>query len=315
MELRQLRHFIEVVRRGSINTAAAALGITQPGMTRSIKKLEDHFGCALLERSARGVTPTAMGRKVFEHALFVTNETSRVAAEVTAMRRGDLGHVAVGVSNNLSGHYLPAAVAQIVRERPLVTVALQDGYFEDLTPQLRSGELDFVFTIFPAYYAEPDLSYEPLMEVKSQIYGRTGHPLARAPATRAALAAAKWVFADQMHVTRFKDRFFAQHDVPVPASTVTAKSLETILALLPETDLLAVLPEYIAEREVAAKRLARVPFAEGVVVNKVGLVTIPGRRLSGAPAELAKCIRRVCGAADEDTARTTPRSGSSAASP
>jgi DNA-binding transcriptional LysR family regulator len=96
---------------------------------------------------------------------------------------------------------------------------------------------------------------------------------------------------------------------------VTAKSLETILALLPETDLLAVLPEYIAEREVAAKRLARVPFAEGVVVNKVGLVTIPGRRLSGAPAELAKCIRRVCGAADEDTARTTPRSGSSAASP
>jgi DNA-binding transcriptional LysR family regulator len=294
MELRQLRHFIEVVRRGSINTAAAALGITQPGVTRSVKKLEEHFGCPLLERSVRGVTPTVMGQKVYEHALFVTNESTRISAEVTALRTGDLGHVNVGVSNNFSGHYLPDAMARIMRQRSQVTISVHEGYFEDLTPRLRTGELDFVFSIFPAHYDEPDLDYEPLMAVKSYVYGRANHPLAKGPVTRVALAHAAWVFPEQTHVERFKDKFFTQHQLPLPNVRIAAKSLTTIRALLLETDLLALLPGYVVEDDVQAKRLVRIPFAQVVLTNQTGLVTTHGRKLSGAPLELAKSIRQVC---------------------
>jgi DNA-binding transcriptional LysR family regulator len=88
--------------------------------------------------------------------------------------------------------------------------------------------------------------------------------------------------------------FFAKHELPIPASRVTAKSLQAICALLPDTDLIALLPEYVVRDDVAAKRLVRIPYQQIVLTNKAGLVTTKGRQATGAAAVLAKALRQVC---------------------
>ena len=59
IELRYLRHFTAAVEQGGIGKAARSLNITQPGLTRSIRLLEEHLKVSLFERGSRGVTPTS----------------------------------------------------------------------------------------------------------------------------------------------------------------------------------------------------------------------------------------------------------------
>ena len=46
MDLRQLQTFREVVERGSFSAAADALGVTQPAVSRTLRKLEQQLGAA-----------------------------------------------------------------------------------------------------------------------------------------------------------------------------------------------------------------------------------------------------------------------------
>lgn len=57
-----IRHFAALaatVRHGSVTRAARAVNLTQPALTQAIARLEAELGCALFERGASGMTPTA----------------------------------------------------------------------------------------------------------------------------------------------------------------------------------------------------------------------------------------------------------------
>lgn len=61
MELKQLQYFRRAAKKKSISMAAEELYITQPAMSRCIKRLEDEIGLELLERNQDGVIPTKAG--------------------------------------------------------------------------------------------------------------------------------------------------------------------------------------------------------------------------------------------------------------
>lgn len=61
MELKQLQYFRRAAKKKSITLAAEELYITQPAMSRCIKRLEDEIGLQLLERNQDGVVPTKAG--------------------------------------------------------------------------------------------------------------------------------------------------------------------------------------------------------------------------------------------------------------
>lgn len=58
MELQQLRYFMALCERGSFTRAADQCAITQPALTRAIKKLEEELGGTLFERDASGAQLT-----------------------------------------------------------------------------------------------------------------------------------------------------------------------------------------------------------------------------------------------------------------
>ena len=54
MKLAQIRDFLAVVESGSISAAARKLGVSQPGLTKSLGLLESELGASLLQRDAIG---------------------------------------------------------------------------------------------------------------------------------------------------------------------------------------------------------------------------------------------------------------------
>ena len=61
LNLHHLRLFAAVVDHGGFTKAAAALNVSQPAISKSIKELETDLGLSLLDRSGRGSRLTPAG--------------------------------------------------------------------------------------------------------------------------------------------------------------------------------------------------------------------------------------------------------------
>ena len=67
-ELQDIRSFVKIAELGSFHEAAEVLHISQPALTRRIKKLEQGLGTSLLDRTTRRVSLTSVGRDFFPKA-------------------------------------------------------------------------------------------------------------------------------------------------------------------------------------------------------------------------------------------------------
>ncbi|MEU6349151.1 LysR family transcriptional regulator [Streptomyces sp. NPDC047072] len=91
VDLRQLRCLVAIVDEGTFTDAAAALGVSQAAVSRTLASLERALGVRLLRRTSREVTPTGTGLRVVAHA-------RRVLAEVDDLvREAVSGHTQVRV--------------------------------------------------------------------------------------------------------------------------------------------------------------------------------------------------------------------------
>jgi DNA-binding transcriptional LysR family regulator len=84
IELRHLRLVKAVAEEGSITRAAAALGSTQPAVTRLLRRLENTLGGPLFVRSRDGVEPTSLGKLVIARAQAVLPVIDSLRSDVEA---------------------------------------------------------------------------------------------------------------------------------------------------------------------------------------------------------------------------------------
>src|ERR687894_1435188 len=83
-----LRHFLVVAREGNVTAAAQRLGISQPALTKSIRRLEEECGAPLFDRHTRGVSLTLYGKALLRHARLIDTECRFATSEIEALRHG-----------------------------------------------------------------------------------------------------------------------------------------------------------------------------------------------------------------------------------
>ena len=116
--------FVAVVDAAGFTAAAAALGVSQPAVSRRIAALESRLGVRLLTRSTRRLRPTDAGASFYEHArraLGVLEEGECEAAAANADLRGSLRVTAPPASGR---HVIVPAVAAFGAAHPAITVDL-----------------------------------------------------------------------------------------------------------------------------------------------------------------------------------------------
>ena len=147
MELRLLKYFVTVADERHVGRAADRLNMTQPPLSRAIRRLEDEFGAQLLERTAQGVELTATGRILYQEATELLERADRLQRRVTtaagtdAIRIGTLADAADQVGTTL--------VAAFRRQQPHVEVIIREADLGDPTAGLRTGLVDVALTRTP----------------------------------------------------------------------------------------------------------------------------------------------------------------------
>ena len=142
----QLVAFLTVVRLGSVTSAAEELVVTQPSVSAAIGALERELGVALMERSGRGLRPTAAGELYATYAadvLGLLEQGARAAREATSDGRRTLRIGAV----TTAGEHLVAPLLRTFREaHGELEITLHVGNREDVFKRLLAREVDVAIT-------------------------------------------------------------------------------------------------------------------------------------------------------------------------
>lgn len=142
VDLYQLRTFVAVAREGSITRAAEVVHLSQPAVSAHVKEIEDALGLTLFERTSRGMSLTADGRRLLARAE-QTLAAHRALMEEAARSRGTLaGRLRLGVGSN-SNHEVIGRLLTTMSERfPQVEVTLRHARSVEILAGLRSDTFD-----------------------------------------------------------------------------------------------------------------------------------------------------------------------------
>lgn len=142
LDVRRLRVLREVARHGSLSAAAAALGYTQPAVSRQIAVLESEVGMQLLRRRPQGVTLTAAGRLLVARTDELLLSLSRAEEELRAHADLEGGTLRMAVFASAAASVAPQALARFRERHPAVELIVTVADPLDSLPLLRAGELD-----------------------------------------------------------------------------------------------------------------------------------------------------------------------------
>jgi LysR family nitrogen assimilation transcriptional regulator len=166
METRALRYFQTVAEFGSYSRASGFLRISQPAISRQIRKLEEEVGSALFKRHGHGVSLTEAGRILLERSQIALRQLEQTKAEIRGGRVGPSGVLSFAVPP-AAGHFLvPALVERFGREFPNVFLKVIGGFSGYIHEWLVRGQVDLACVHDPL----PQRGFEVIPLVREQVY-------------------------------------------------------------------------------------------------------------------------------------------------
>lgn len=138
-DLASLRLFLAVIDGGSLTAGAEKYGISLAAASKRVAELELHVGSALLLRAKHGVTPTAAGLAMQQHAIEVVGRLERLAVAMDDFRRGALGHLRLWANTSAFGGFLPELLAAYAKAHPKIRIDLEDASSEEAVRAVATG--------------------------------------------------------------------------------------------------------------------------------------------------------------------------------
>jgi DNA-binding transcriptional LysR family regulator len=293
LKLRQLRVFLAVAEHGTLLKAAEYLHMSQPAVTKYVSDLELIVGARLFSRSSRGVTPTAFGEILIEHATLIMTELRQVSEKLSALSTGHAGSVVVGTLLAAAPRLLPRATALFKEQRPRLTVTITEGTNDRLLPALRQNALDLVVGRLPEARDLQDLDHEVLYDDPVHLVVRSSHKLARVRKLGLAdLLDQQWILPPPQTTLRHQveEAFRLEHLQP-PGQLIETVSILTIRALLLETDVVAVLPHQVIKSDEELGLVKVLGIGIPTALRPVGITRRAGKQLTPAAELFCQCLR------------------------
>ncbi|HMR32894.1 MAG TPA: LysR substrate-binding domain-containing protein [Geminicoccaceae bacterium] len=295
VDLRAVQIFIAVVEAGSLRAAAARLDISQPALTKIVRRLEDQTGVPLLLRSASGVSLTAFGETFLRHGRLLLATWSQAGSELRAMRAGAAGTIRIGAGPSWHRILLPRAIALFRADHPQVRLTVRHGEDRTLKEMLRAGMLDLVVAALPDGGHDADLDGMPLIRDPYRIFARHDHPLQRQQSVRLDETLA-WPWLLSPPGTLIRERLaalFQAHRLPPPEPVVETDIVPFRLALMAEGPYLTC---HAGERMGEGGEPLLLPLAVAAMLGgrDAGVLTRRGVEPNPAAAALAAMIARAC---------------------
>ncbi|NUR00656.1 MAG: LysR family transcriptional regulator [Streptomyces sp.] len=286
VDTRLLRYFAVVAEEGSLTAAAERLFVSQPALTKQIRRLEDDLGVRLFARSRSGMALTEAGRELaarvpalldgWDEAVHAAGRAARV------LRLGFLDAGAVGAALEV--------IAEFRRAQPQWRVELRQFDWSDPSAGLARGEVDAAVVRLPFPGQERFLMRELFVEERGVLLPAR-HPLADRETVEFRELWDEPFVAAGARTGAWREHWLAANERdgnPVRVGAVTSR---------PDEWLGAVAGGCVALAPASAARFYSHPDVvfrpvRGVSPSRVGLARTRGRMREAALDELLEAIAR-----------------------
>lgn len=288
-DLRQLRAFTTIVSAGSLGRAAEALHVTQPALSRIIKRLEDEVGASLFERHSKGMQLTAIGQALLPHASLLQREADYAREEIDAMRGLAKGTIRVGAVGSIASYVLPLAVGTVVARWPNLRVEILEGVWDRLAEGLVKHEIDLALSMAMPDTEEIIAIADCRWEDASFVVASPEHPLRQRPAlTLADTLEAPWAIPPRgTGPYEHMRQVFEAAGLGLPNIVVETRSVTALKSLVARSSFLSWMAEPMIDAERRAGVIAPLPIP-GLVARRT--LTAFRRRHGILPSPAVKLL-------------------------
>jgi DNA-binding transcriptional LysR family regulator len=133
---RGLNAFLNVARLGSVGAATTALSVTQPAVSRTLRKLEQQLGVQLFLRHSTGMQLTAFGQSLLPHATLLETGLNRALEEIDLLRGASKGMARVGILPSLVLDIIPTVLNNVRVKLPGLQLHVVEAPNHQLTRAL-----------------------------------------------------------------------------------------------------------------------------------------------------------------------------------
>jgi DNA-binding transcriptional LysR family regulator len=185
MELHEIRYFLALGRTLNFTRAAELCHVSQPALTRAIRKMEDEMGGQLVSRERNNTHLTELGRMLQPHLSEMMQRAE--AAKETASRflRLDDATLRLGVMGSITPLRFIDFLARFRTAHPGVDIALTEAVPDRLCELLQNDALDVTLMARTGGFAAC-LRPQPLYRERFVIACAAGHPIAHRNVVRVA---------------------------------------------------------------------------------------------------------------------------------
>jgi len=257
VDLNLLTVFDAVMQEQNITRAAHNLGMSQPAVSNAVARLKVMFNDELFIRHGRGIQPTQRAKQLFgpmRQALqLVKNELpSSIFSPETSNRTFKLA-----ICSPSDMRFAPRILRNVAEQAPNLRMQLEAEFDAELTQKMRYQEVDFVIDY--VRFDEPGFCCTELFSDELVVVAAGNHPRIGETITEAEFAAEQHAVLKSIPgVKMFADHIYNQHTSYQEA--YQGASLSNIMYVAGQSDLIAVMPRWLAESVAQGQQLKILPL-------------------------------------------------------
>lgn len=175
--LKSLECFRAIIDLGSATAAAQHLNLTQPGVSRLLRALEDATGFELFHRSKGRLIPTEEALSFYKEVDVALKSIDRVSELARNLRNADFGELSIVSPPSFAESILSRAISEFISALPNVYVSLNSESVEVAKDMVALRAVDCGFIKLPAEH--PGLDCVPLISSGTVCVLPDGHRLTR----------------------------------------------------------------------------------------------------------------------------------------
>jgi DNA-binding transcriptional LysR family regulator len=275
---RHLEIIAAIVDRGGLSEGAAALGRTQPSVSRTVTMLEQRLGAPLFEKNRRPLVPTELCQALAIEGRKIAGAGKTASAIVGTYKAGHRGIVRIGGTPVFMDGVVSSIIADFQRASPNVRIEQSYAYAGDLMKGLESGTLDLAICPLNPSAVASGFSFSPVLPGRNVIACGINHPLLSKRQLRLSdIAPYSWI-APPASSPLYQDMRHVLNEIGVTDFKISFSggSLASITSILSQSDVLTVLPYSVVFMARRQRLLAALSIRIGHPERSLGILAKAG---------------------------------------
>ncbi len=267
--------FYYVAKYNNITSAAHALFLSQPTISRAVANLEAELGCKLFIRSKRGVELTAEGQQLYKHVRIACKHLFSAEEELMLLRRETTGIIRIAISDAAFQQRIISRISRFHAVYPSVHLKIDNMSAAETLDAVHNNVVDMALITTP-FVSPYELNSIPLFEFTDiAVAGRAFLHLKDKELSLSALNDLTLITLEEGSTTRrFFDNLFRKHGILMKPDIELA-SISQVLPLVRSDLGIGFVPYPLAANDLEEERIIKINIAEEIPPRSICLVTDP----------------------------------------